>query len=137
MEHSAWTLVQRGEARIFQVVEGRPQGKTIVARLAGVEDRDEALALVGAEIQIERAELPKCEAGQYYWVDLEGLDVVGPDGRSLGRVDHLIATGANDVLVLEGNADRLIPFVYGTVVTGVDLQAGKITVTWDSSYWDD
>jgi 16S rRNA processing protein RimM len=77
--------------------------------------------------------LPDPEEGHYYWTDLEGLTVVHKDGTEIGRVAYLIATGANDVLVVDGPAERLIPFAPGTVVLDVDLAAGVIRVDWE---WD-
>lgn len=131
-----WTLAQGGRRWQVDVEGGRIQGKGVVAKLAGVDDRDRAQALVGAEISVERAQLPDCGPREYYWTDLEGLHVEASDGSSLGRVDHLMATGAHDVLVLEGDGERLIPFVLGEIVTAVDLERGRIIVNWDASYWE-
>jgi 16S rRNA processing protein RimM len=80
--------------------------------------------------------LPPLEAGEYYWTDLEGLTVRNTAGQVLGSVERLLETGANDVLVLDGGRDRLIPFVAGQVVLNVDLEAGEIEVDWEASYWE-
>ncbi|MBT8101100.1 MAG: ribosome maturation factor RimM, partial [Gammaproteobacteria bacterium] len=69
--------------------------------------------------------------GQYYWSDLEGLEVVHRDGRVLGTVQYLIETGANDVLVVQGEEERLIPFVQEQVILEVDLANGLISVDWE------
>jgi 16S rRNA processing protein RimM len=90
--------------------------------------------LTGCEIGITRDELPAAETGEYYWHDLQGLSVVTLAGESLGTVDHLIETGANDVLVVEGERERLIPFVMGQVVVHVDLDKGEIQVDWDKEF---
>ena len=135
LEFSDWLLEQRGRHWLAHVESARAHGRNIVAKLEGVDDRDAASALIGTTISIRRAALPPCEPGEYYWADLEGLDVVSEAGERLGKVTGLLATGANDVLVLEGR-DRLIPFVSGTVVRSVDLDAGVIVVDWHSSYWD-
>jgi 16S rRNA processing protein RimM len=114
---------------------GRAQGNGIVAELPGVTDRDAAAALVGSEIGVARSALPPPAPGEYYWSDLEGLEVSTVEGVSLGTVSHLLATGANDVLVVR-NADRerLIPFLVGQFVTEVDLEAGRVTVDWDPEF---
>ena len=125
-----WTLRDRDGERTVEVEDGREQGAGVVAKLRGVDDRDQARGLVGADIAVERAALPKCEPGEYYWTDLEGLEVVTPAGARLGTVDHLVATGEHDVLVLSGRAERLIPFVRGTVIQSVDLDAGVIVADW-------
>jgi len=88
----------------------------------------------GQEIAVRREQLPAAEEGEYYWVDLVGLRVETLDGSELGRVDHLMATGANDVLVVEGERQRLIPFVTGHIVKDVDLDAGVIRVDWQADY---
>ena len=97
-------------------------------------DRDQAAALVGAELGIRRSELPDTEEGSYYWSDLEGLTVETTAGKALGQVAYLLETGADDVLVVrrEGG-ETLIPFVNGQVVRKVDLEKGVICVDWE---WD-
>lgn len=106
----------------------------MVAKLPGCNDRDAAAKLVGATIQVPRSALPKPKRGEYYWTDLEGLAVVTVEGVDLGKVSHLFATGANDVLVVRGERERLIPFVTGQFVKDVDLKAGRITVDWDADF---
>lgn len=112
------------------------QGKGVVAALPGILDRDGAADLVGCEIRVRRSVLPALtKEDEYYWTDLEGLEVVDGKSASLGRVSHLIATGANDVLVVRGaGRERLIPFVTGDVVTEVNLDEGRITVDWDADF---
>ncbi len=120
----------------FDDVEGRAQGKGIVARLPGIDDRDAAAALVGAEIRIWRSALPKPKRGEFYWADLEGLAVTNMQGIAFGRVSHLFATGANDVLVVsdEARRERMIPFVTGEFVKEVDIDGGRILVDWDAEF---
>jgi 16S rRNA processing protein RimM len=77
--------------------------------------------------------MPAAEDGSYYWADLEGMRVLHRDGTELGRVAYLMETGANDVLVVAGERERLIPFVVGEVILGVDLDKGVISVDWA---WD-
>lgn len=131
-----WILVHEGERRDVEVEGGRRQAASVLAKIRGVDGRDEAASLVGAEIEVERKALPPCDPGEYYWADLEGLEVVNEQGEPLGRVHHMIATGANDVIVLDGVPGRLIPFVSGQVVKNVDIAAGLIVVDWDLSFWD-
>jgi 16S rRNA processing protein RimM len=114
---------------------GRPQGKGMVAQLPGVDDREQAAALVGNDIYVAREQLPAAAEGEYYWVDLEGLEVVTTEGVALGRVSHLFATGANDVVVVRnGERERLIPFIQGSYVRSVDLSAGRMVVDWDPEF---
>ena len=93
------------------------------------------MALLGAEILIKRKQLPKPRTGEYYWADLVGLKVETAEGVGLGKVDHLIETGANDVLVVkDGDTERLIPFLQQHTVLKIDLEIGTITVDWDPDF---
>jgi 16S rRNA processing protein RimM len=129
-----WRLTLAGSEFEAASAQGHEQGKGMVAKLPGCDDRDAAAKLVGATIQVPRSALPKPKRGEYYWTDLEGLVVATVDGVDLGKVSHLFATGANDVLVVHGERERLIPFVTGQFVKEVDLKAGRITVDWDPEF---
>jgi 16S rRNA processing protein RimM len=132
-----WLLRMAGGWTSKSLAEGRKHGKSLVARLANIEDRDGAAALVGADIAVARESLAAIGAGEYYWADLEGLEVRHRDGRVLGRVAGMLATGGHDVMVVRANGepDReiLIPFVAEQYVLGVDVAAGVIDVDWE---WD-
>jgi 16S rRNA processing protein RimM len=132
-----WILDGPGGRRRVRVEDSRSGGSRITAKLEGSDDRDSAEALAGTDIYVERGALPACAPDEYYWADLEGLEVIGGDGRTLGRIDHLLATGRHDVLVLEGRPERMIPFVAGDVVRRVDLDNGVVEVAWDESFFED
>lgn len=133
--YQPWVLRgTRGGERELSGVRGRSGAKGVVAQLPGVEDRDAAEALRGTEIFVPREALPPPKPGEYYWVDLEGLRVETVDGVPLGILDHVFATGANDVLTVRGDRERMIPFVQPDVVTKVDVEAGVITVDWDPDF---
>ena len=133
LDYRDWWVNRDGSWRRQAVAEGKRHGKTVIVRLEAVDDRDAAAAWIGAELAVERGELPAAEDGAYYWADLEGLQVVHRDGTELGRVAYLLETGANDVLVTEGERERLIPFIAGEVILDVDLENGIIHVDWE---WD-
>jgi 16S rRNA processing protein RimM len=126
-------LGKEGEWKRARLIEGRPQGKTLIGRFEGVEDRDQAAGLLDQEIAIRRSQLPE-ESGGVYWTDLIGLEVINVREESLGIVDHLIETGANDVMVVSGERERLIPFVRDTVVKEIDQDRGCILVDWEKDY---
>lgn len=113
---------------------GRDSGKHLVAVFPGVADRDAAEAMRGTEIYVLRSMLPPPRADEYYWVDLEGLQVRTVEGVVLGVVSHLFSTGANDVLVVHGERERLLPFVQPDFVKSVDFAANLIVVDWDPSF---
>lgn len=129
-----WWLRLESGWREFVPAEGRAHGKGIVAHLAGCDDRDAAGALHGAEIAVLREQFPPLPPGEYYRVDLEGLAVVGRSGVALGRVERLLDTGANAVMAVRGDRERLIPFIRGDVVLDVDLTGGVIRVDWDPEF---
>lgn len=134
LRYRRWILFQDGKQTEVELDSGRVHGKGIVARIQGVEDRDAAAKLLGAQIKVQRSALPPPEEGSWYWRDLFGLEVVTTEGVVLGKVSSLIETGANDVLVVEGDRERLVPFVTGQYVKRVDLDAGTIEVDWDPDF---
>ena len=132
--YDPWLVHIGGEWRVIEVCDTRRHGKAVIARLKGYADRDAARALVGAEIAVRRDQLAEIPEGEYYWADLVGLQVVTVSGTELGVVDHLIETGANDVLVVVGERERLIPFIRNKVVVAVDLDRGEMRVDWDPEF---
>jgi 16S rRNA processing protein RimM len=130
----AWTLRMNGVDHDFEVEDGHSHAGSVVAKLHGIDDREQAREWIGADIVVARERLPALEEGELYWTDLEGLEVRTTTGIVLGKVDHLLATGGNDVLVLDSVPQRLIPFVVGAVVKEVDLEAGRIVVDWSPDY---
>lgn len=130
---------RREPAKAIKVDAVRQQGKGFVAHLAGVDDRTAAEALRGYRLQVASADFPSAGEDEFYWRDLEGLRVWCQEGDSvalLGVVDHLLDTGANDVLVIkptEGSVDdkeRLVPWLPEQNVARVDLAAGELWIDW-------
>jgi len=134
LAYSPWQLGRGSGWQPYVLEAGRAHGPGLVAKLARVEDREQARALVGANIAVERSQLPALTDDEYYWTDLVGLGVVTRDGRELGQVTGLMETGANDVLVVGGERERLIPYIPGQVVLRVDTRAGRIEVDWDPEF---
>ncbi|MEX1826573.1 ribosome maturation factor RimM [Luteibacter aegosomatis] len=133
--YQPWLLTAPGVNREMSGIRGNAQGKGIVASLPGITDRDQAAALVGCEITVSRDVLPPPAPGEFYWVDLENLEVVTTENVHLGRVSHLFSTGANDVMVVkDGERERLVPFVQGPYVHSVDFDSGRIVVDWDPEF---
>lgn len=132
--YSHWRC-RRGNAwQALRLESGRPQGKGLVAKLETVDDRESAKSYLSSDIAVGRDELPPPAPGEFYWSDLEGLRVETTEGLALGKVDHLLETGANDVLVVRGERERLIPFILERFVVDVDLSDGVIRVDWDPDF---
>ncbi len=132
--YKTWYLMQNDGWQRHTLAAGQAHGKGVVAKLAGYDDRDQAATLIGIDIAVKREQLPKLAPGEYYWSDLEGLRVETVDGVDLGVVSHLFETGANDVLVVKGERERLIPYTRGEAIKEVDLQTGRIIVDWDPDF---
>lgn len=135
LDYPEWQLGCAGQWRRMRRLDGRMQGRKLVAQLVDEAgnvymDRDRAAALIGHEIAVLRGQMPPAGPGEYYWADLEGLAVEDLEGSILGRVRELIETPAHDLLVVSGGRERLIPFVQGPIVKSVDLESGTIRVDW-------
>ena len=123
----------------IEIDDARAQGQSFVGHIKTCNERDETRNYTGKELLLPKQVLPVLEEG-YYWHQLEGLRVVNLAGEDLGTVHHLLATGANDVLVVHASAtsidkqERLLPYVWGQVVLEVDLDSGVIKVDWERDY---
>lgn len=141
-----WVKVQSGSAALAacaswwvdgteRAVEAtKPHSGLLLAKLAGIENREQAQALKGKMVAVPRERLPQQGEGRFYTADLVGLEVVNVESASLGRVTGLFSNGAHDVMRIgAGKDERLVPFV-PAVVRKVDLAAGRIEVEWGSDW---
>lgn len=134
LRYAGWSLTgPTGQRQAARPLAGRRHGTMVVAALEGVTDRDAAAALAQRDIAVPRAELPDPGPGQYYWADLEGLEVVTTEGVGLGRVDHFVETPGNPVMVVRGERERWLPLV-PKHLKSVDLDAGRVVVDWDPEF---
>lgn len=142
ISYSQWWVEQAGALKAVVVRQGRPQGKTIVASLDGIDSPEAAASLVGASIAVERAAMPALADDEFYWADLTGLHVRTVGGVDVGPVVRLFETGANDVMVIAdhrtssegGGREVLVPWVVPDVVTEVDVENRVITIDWDPDF---
>jgi 16S rRNA processing protein RimM len=134
--YQPWQVAVDGEWRHFEVEAVQPQGKSLSVKLVGIDDRDQAVRLMNSDIAIARQQLPVLGENEFYWRDLQGLQVLNLAGVELGTVKSLFATGANDVLVVrkDGGPEILIPYVMDRVVHSVDLETGIIRVDWEADF---
>ncbi len=141
--YKSWWLEKGGNWLEYRVLQGRPQGKTIVAQLEGVDTPEAGSALIGANIAISRAAMPEPVEGEFYWADLIGMHVRTVDDVPVGPVSRLFETGANDVLVVtdereregaEGSREVLVPWLVPDVITDVDMKGKVITIDWDPDF---
>ncbi len=137
--YAEWQLKTGKCWQSHKVEQGRPHGKTLVVKLTGCDDRDQAKCLVGSTIAVDRNQLPATDIDEYYWSDILGMHVITDVGKDLGQVKEILETGSNDVLVVKnrnaGKSDEcLIPWLIGDVVVRVDNDKSIITVNWDPDY---
>ncbi len=135
LQYSPWYLKINQQWQRFEVQTGQPHGKGLIAQLKGCSDRNRAEELVRAEIAVDSGQLPELGENEYYWSDLIGLTVQNQQGQTLGTIARMLPTGANDVLVVEGQGPQLlIPYVLDYYVLEIDLEQKTMRVDWP---WQD
>lgn len=140
LDYSPWILRKGGVEKEITIKDGQASGKRLIVQIEGVDTRDQAEDLIGYEVHVNMDAIPDLEEGELYWFQLEGLVVKNSFGEVLGKIDHMLETGANDVMVVEATNDsidkeqRLIPYLEDDVVKQVDQEAGVVIVDWDSDY---
>ncbi len=134
LQYRRWQLGLPDGWQQRRLLEGRLHGKGLIALIEGLQTPEFARTMIDTEIAIERSELPSISVGEYYWVDLIGLEVVTIDGHKLGKVSHLIETGANDVMIVRGEREHCVPYIRDDVIRQVDLDSATIEVDWDPEF---
>lgn len=134
IEYNPW-LIKTGKGWIeIQVEQAQKHGKGIIASLQQYSDPETSSQLMGCDIGLRRTQLPELSEDEYYWNDLIGLQVINQEGVNLGVVERLIETGSNDVLIVQGDRERLVPYIRGQVVKNISLNDKLIQVDWDPDF---
>lgn len=134
LSYQPWLIRRKGQWQTVGIEDIEIHGKSIVVKLQGCDDREKAKLFTNAEIAIEKTQLPALEKDEYYWTDLIGLRVTNKENIDLGIVESLMATGANDVLVVVKNKQqRLIPYIK-QVILKINLEQRKLLVDWDKDF---
>ncbi len=141
LDYFPWSLKLGNKTQTVEITDWRKHNKGLIVKVAGIDDRDDAQALVGSEILTSEAALPELPQGDFYWRDLIGMSVVTNKGYDLGVVSDMMETGANDVLVVKANLndgfskkERLIPYLFEQVIESVSLENKQICVDWDPGF---
>lgn len=145
LEYSPWFIEIDKQWQEVKLVSGKKHGKSIIAQLEGINDRDQAEALKRCRIAIKPSQLPDTAENEFYWRDLKGLNVLSTTGFEFGTVVEILETGANDVLVIRSHnkdakgryEEYLIPYIWQQVILKVDLDGGLIEVDWQPEYLND
>lgn len=133
LDYLPWEIKQQGQWTPIEVTATKRQGKDILAKFAGYSDREAVRQLTNAELGVDKEKLPPAGDNEFYWSDLEGLNVVNKDNQVLGTVERVFSNGANDVLVVMGAKKHLLPYV-SHVILSVNLAEKRITVDWDPDF---
>jgi len=127
-----WMLQVTGDWQVVEIAEQQMQSKGLVVRFSHITDRDQAAALTHTDIAVPRSELPALDDDEYYWYQLEGLNVIDLNDKPLGTVEQFLETGAHDVMMVARQGGSFgVPFVMGNFIKEVNLDAGYIRVDWD------
>ncbi len=122
------------DGTLYESIQSKKNGKLVVAKLEGVDDKETAQTFIGKKIEIEPQQLADLNKDQFYWRDLVGLNVSNTNGIAFGKVKSMLDTGANDVIIVKGDRERLIPFITGqsddNTVIKVDLEQRTLLVDW-------
>ena len=132
LNYPTWIINNQGEEDFYSIEQGRKQNNKIVVKLEKIDDRNTAESLINSKIQILRSDLPKLPNENYYWSDLEGLSVLSCENKVIGKIESLIETGANDVIVIITLKDErvLVPFVMHEIIKEVNVELNYIKIDW-------
>jgi 16S rRNA processing protein RimM len=126
----------RGNPQTYDIVQAISQPPLLILQLKGIERIEDVQPLVGKEILIRKDSLPALEEDEYYWIDLLGMVVETEDGKKIGTVKEIFATGANDVYVVEGKRGEIFLPATGEVIKTVDRQRRVIKARWMEGLWE-
>ena len=133
LEYQPWYFLDNETYKVIEITSGREQSKTIVAQVKGINNRDEALQLIGKDLYINKDRLPEIDNDAHYWHELTGFRVINKNEVDLGIVDYLVDTGSNHVLVTKGETEHWIPYIEPFLIS-VDKDKKVIGVDWDENF---
>lgn len=134
VNYDNWHIKQGNQWHLLKLLQIEVNDKHVLVRVDGYQEREHLATLTNAEIAVPRDQLPALDEDEFYWHQLIGLNVVNTEGEAFGVVEEMMSTGSNDVLVVQGDKRRLIPYLPGLYVTKVDLNNQQIIVDWDKAF---
>jgi len=134
LNYSGWHMNLKNQWQPIELLKIESNNKSITALIKGFEQRELASQLTNIDIAVKREALPELKSGEYYWHDLIGLKVINHKDEILGIITDIMPTGANDVLIVEGNQQHLIRYLPEKVVKMIDLEQQQIKVDWEAEY---
>lgn len=134
MHYTDWHVRMNGQWQPLKLLHLEMNNKFILAQVEGYQEREDAGRLTNADIAIDRQQLPALQQGDYYWHQLEGMQVVNQEGIALGTIQDIMPTGSNDVLIVVGEKRHLIPYLPGTSIIDINDTTRVMTVDWDADF---
>jgi 16S rRNA processing protein RimM len=128
---------EKGRPESYEILEASPHPPRLILRLKGIEKIEQAQPLIGKTILVEKEAFPGLEKGEYYWADLLGMKVETREGKQIGKVREIFATGAHDVYVVEGKRGEISLPAIGEVILDIDLAKRVMKVARIEGLWED
>jgi len=135
--HEIFIEDEKSGLESYEILEVIPQPPRLILRLKGIEKIEEIEPLIGKNILIEKEALPELEEGEYYWIDLVGIEVETREGKKIGKVREIFSTGAHDVYVVEGKRGEIFLPAIEDVIQSIDLKKRVMKVVRMEGLWED
>ena len=135
--HEIFIEDEKGRPESYEILEASPHPPRLILRLKGIEKIEQAQPLIGKTILVEKEAFPGLEKGEYYWADLLGMKVETREGKQIGKVREIFATGAHDVYVVEGKRGEISLPAIGEVILDIDLAKRVMKVARIEGLWED
>lgn len=134
LSYTDWHIFLNKSWQPVKLLNVEAHNKTIIAQVEGYPERESVIRLTNADIAVQRAQLAKLTPGEFYWHELIGMTVVNKKGELFGKVVEIMPTGANDVLIVQGERKHLIPYLLDQFVLEINPEQQIITVDWDMDF---
>ena len=134
LNYTNWHIAVNNTWQPLNVLQTSVTNKSILAQIEGYNQPEQVAHLTNVEIAVKREQLDELLPDEYYWHDLIGMHVVNTQGATLGDVTEIMATGSNDVLVVEGERRHLVPYLPDDVIVTINASQRIITVDWDADF---
>lgn len=134
LNYDPWYAFINNSWQIVKLISPVINSKTIITQVEGFPERENVALLTNVKIAISKDQLKQLNKDEFYWYQLIGMHVINLQGINLGKVNEIIPTGSNDVLVVQGKKRHLIPYLPGQFVMQVNCKEHMITVDWDQDF---
>lgn len=135
LQYIPWYTLERGIGKHVPLLQTEANDKHILVQIEGMSQREDIARYTNKDIVIQRTQLPVLPEEDFYWHELVGMQVVNTEDVNFGHVTEMMATGANDIMVvILGDKRRLIPYLPDRVVLSISREKRQIRVDWDADF---